>query len=72
MTSFLLAAVAVLSIESSMNLINEDLSYLSDTQVTDFKAECTKRGLTSLTVHSTDGRVRQIKCFLHEWDREGT
>ena len=55
-----------------MHLINEDLSYLSDTQVTDFKAECTKRGLTSLTVHSTDGQVRQIKCFLHEWDREGT
>lgn len=64
--NILVLATAVLSINSSMHLINGDLGYLSDTDVANFRTACLARGLTSFETHSTDGNVRQIKCFSQE------
>lgn len=68
MNSLILAVAAVLSVNTSLHLIPKDLGYLSDADVAGFRAECHVRGLTSFEVHSTDGKVRQIKCFTHEWN----
>lgn len=70
MNSLILAAIAIVSTNTSMHLINEDLSYLSDTDVLNFQTACVDSGLTSFETHSTDGKIRQIKCFsheMHEW-----
>ncbi len=61
---------AVLSINTTLTLINEDLSYLSDADVAAFREECKARELTSFAVHSTDGKVSQIKCYSEKWDTE--
>ncbi len=68
MNSLILAAV--LSVNTSLHLINGDLSYLSDADVAAFRAECATRELTSFEIHTTDGNVRQIRCFSQEWIKD--
>jgi hypothetical protein len=66
----LILAVAIVSTNTSMHLISKDLGYLSDTDVLNFQTECVDSGLTSFETYSTDGKVRQIKCYsqeMHEW-----
>jgi hypothetical protein len=65
-----LILMAVLSLNTSMTLMPNDLGYLSDEQVTSFRADCKTRGLTSFEIHTTDGKVRNIKCYLETWDMD--
>lgn len=68
MNGLLLAAV--MTVNTTLTLINEDLSYLSDADVAAFRMECKARELTSFAVHSTDGKIHQIKCFSEDWNME--
>ena len=58
-----LILAAVISINTTMTIVNVDFSTLSDAEISNFRAECNSLGLTTVETHATDDKIYSMKCW---------
>jgi hypothetical protein len=64
MNSIILAAV--ISVNTTMSIINVDFSTLSNAEISDFRADCKVRGLPTMETHARDGKIYSMRCWSND------
>jgi hypothetical protein len=61
-----LILAALITLNTTMTIIDENLGDLSEADVAAFLVECKARGLTTTEIFSRDDKVYHAKCWNHE------
>jgi len=58
-----LILAALITLNTTMTIIDKDLGNLSEADVAAFLTECKARGLTTTEIFSRDDKVYHMKCW---------